>query len=72
MTIESLQFIHLQVTNEVGSSLEGNTLQNQMWRLQATVYQAHATSLHHVPIAWRMKLRKEVAEVGKLKQVNMP
>jgi hypothetical protein len=30
MTLESLQFIHLQVTNEVGSSLEGNILQDQM------------------------------------------
>jgi len=30
MALESLQFIRLQVTNEVGSSLEGNILQNQM------------------------------------------
>lgn len=30
MTFEALQFIHLQVTNEVGSSLEGNILQSQM------------------------------------------
>jgi hypothetical protein len=27
MALESLQFIHLQVTNEVSSSLEGNILQ---------------------------------------------